>query len=106
MGASIGELANIFFPKISTHFSVNPTVLKYSSIDIEIDTSKKRSVSSSVNGLKESLTHSNTSSIPYHEKMEIQNNNATWSKQVDNEERKRLTLLYATLRVKKNITVN
>jgi len=38
--------------------------------------------------------------------MEIQYNNTTWSEQVDNKERKRLTLLYVTLRVEESITVN
>lgn len=106
MEASTKELANIFFSKFSTHSSVNPTVLKYSNIDIKIDTFRERSVSSSINSSKKLSTHLNIFSIPYYRKMEIQYNNTTWSKQVNNKERKRLTPLYATLRVEKSIIVN
>jgi len=106
MGASTKELANIFFSKYSTHSSVNPTVLKYSNMDIKIDTFRRRSVSSSINSSNELSTHLNISSILYYGKMEIQYNNTTWSKQVHNKERKRLTPLYATLRVEESIIVN
>jgi len=73
---------------------------------MEIDTLRGRSVSPSMNSSREVLTHSNTSSTSYHEKMEIQNHNTTWSKQVDKEERKKLTLLYATPRAEKSMTAN
>ena len=38
--------------------------------------------------------------------MEIQNHNIIWSEQVDKEERKKLTLLYAIPRAEKSITAN
>ena len=52
-------------------------------IDMEIDTPRERSVNSSINSSRESSTHSNVSSIPYVERMEAQNNNPSWTDQVN-----------------------
>ena len=47
-----------------------------SNMDMDIDTNiiRGRSTSSSKTSLRELFTHSTTSSTPYHERMEIQNN--------------------------------
>jgi len=43
-------------------------------IDVNIDIIRKRSTSSSKLNSRETSTHSITSSVPYYEKMEAQNN--------------------------------
>ena len=65
-------------------------------MDMEINTPRGRSDSSSANSSRESSTHSNASSIPYHERMQIQSNNLPWSEQVKINERENFSLLYAT----------
>jgi len=77
MGVLTRELASIFFHNFTTYSSFDPTVLNSSSIDMKIDTSRERSVSSSTNSSRESSTQLNASSISYYEKMEIQNHNVT-----------------------------
>ena len=52
-------------------------------IDMEIDTPRERSVNSSINSSRESSTHSNVSSISYVERMEAQNNDPSWTDQVN-----------------------
>ena len=44
---------------------------------------RERSASSSTNSSRALSAHSNLSSIPYHERMEIQSNKLTWDKQVE-----------------------
>ena len=73
-------------------------------MDMDIDTPRERSFSSSENNSRKSSTHSNTSSVPYHERME--NFNTFWSEQVENDEKERLSLSYATPRVEEGNMVN
>ena len=54
-----------------------------SNMDMDIDTPRERSASSSTNSSRASSVYSNLSSIPYHERMEIQSNKLTWDKQVE-----------------------
>jgi len=53
----------------STHIAHNN-----SSMDMEIDTSRRRLAIPSANVSRELLAHSSISSIPYVERMEVQNN--------------------------------
>ena len=101
MGAPIRELANTLFP---TDSLLIPSVLNSSNMDMDIDTPRERSFSSSENNSRKSSTHSNTSSVPYHEMME--NFNTFWSKQVENDEKERLSLSYTTPRVEEGNMVN
>jgi len=71
---------------------------------MDINTPRKRSFSSSENNSRESSTHSNISSISYHERME--NFNTFWSKQVENDEKEKLSISYATSRAEKGNMVN
>jgi len=71
---------------------------------MNIDTPRERLFSSSENNSRESSTHSNISSIPYHERME--NFNTFWSEQVENDEKERLSISYATSRAEKDNMVN
>ena len=101
MEASIRELANTLF---STDSLLISSVLNSSNIDMDINTPRKRSFSSSENNSRESSTHSNISSISYHERME--NFNTFWSKQVENDEKEKLSISYATSRAEKGNMVN
>ena len=71
---------------------------------MDIDTPRERLFSSSENNSRESSTHSNISSIPYHER--IENFNTFWSEQVENDEKERLSISYATSRAEKGNMVN
>ena len=73
---------------------------------MNINTSKGRSFSSSKKNSRELSTHSKTSSILYHKRMEIQNFNIFQSKQIKNNEKERLSLLYTTLRVEEGNIIN
>ena len=75
-------------------------------MDMEIDTPRGRSVSSSVNSSRELSTHSKASSIPYHERMQIQSDNLPWSEQVEINIRENFSLSYATPREGGGIPVN
>ena len=101
MGAPIRELANTLFP---TDSLLIPSVLNSSNMDMDIDTPRGRSFSSSENNSRESSTHSNTSSVPYHERME--NFNTSWNEQVENDEKERLSISYATPRVEEGNMIN
>jgi len=94
------DLANIPFPFDIYNFS-NPMVQNESSMDMDIDTPRGRSTSSSANSSRESSTHSNLSSIPYYERMEDQSNKLSWDEQVELNEKEEFTLSYATPKVRK-----
>jgi len=64
-------------------------------MDIDTDILRGRSVSSNNNSSRKSSMHSNTSSISYHKRMEIQSDNPLWSEQVEIKENKRFSLSYA-----------
>ena len=102
-GAPIREFANKLFP---TNSLLIPSILNSSNMDIDIDTPRRRSFSSSENNSRELSTYSKTSSISYHERMEIQNFNISWSKQVENNKKERLSLSYTTPRVEEDNMVN
>jgi len=63
-------------------------------IDIDNNILRERSTSSSCISLRESSTHSAASSLPYHKRMEIQNNNLNENKQ---NVIKEISLSYATV---------
>ena len=82
MVAPSSELANTLFPvNLNTH--ITPITLNNNQMDMEVDTLRGRSVSSSANGSRESSAHSSVSSIPYVERMEAQSNDPSWVEQVD-----------------------
>jgi len=68
-------------------------------MDIDIDTSRDRSATSSANSFGVSLTHSNLSSIPYVKRIEAQSNNISWAEQVKLNKIKEIILLYTTLKI-------
>ena len=103
MEVPIRELVNTLFP---TDSLLILSILNSSNIDMDINTSEGRLFSLSKNNSRELSTHSKTFFIPYYERMEIQNFNTFWSKQVENNKKERLSLLYVTPRVKKGNTVN
>ena len=76
MVASIRELVNILFPTTFTAIQPKPmTYLPFNmDIDVDIDMIRRRSTSFSQISSRKSPTHSVASSVPYHERMEIQNN--------------------------------
>jgi len=59
-----------------------------------------------LNNSRESLTLSKISSIPYYERMQIQNDKLSWSKQVEINVKENLSLSYATPREGVGILVN
>ena len=73
-----------------------------SNMDMNINTSRKRSASS-INSSRALSMHLNISSIPYHEGMEIQSNKLFWDEQVEINVRESFSLLYATLKIDKDI---
>jgi len=68
------ELANTLFPKSSNTLT---TLITYynNNMDIEVDTSRRRSVSPSANVSRELLAHFSISSITYIKRIEAQSNN-------------------------------
>ena len=81
MVAPIRDLANTLNPAASKETTINPMVQDNSNMDMDINTPRERSASSSTNSSRS--VHSNLSSIPYHERMEIQSKKLTWDKQVE-----------------------
>ena len=65
------ELPNTLFPT-SSNTLITPIAHYNNSMNIEVDTLRGRSVSSSVNVSRKTLAHSSVSSIPYVERMEAQ----------------------------------
>ena len=77
-------------------------ILSNININIDIDILKGRLTSLCSKSSKELSIYSNTSSVLYYIRMEIQSNNPLWSKQV---EFKKIALLYTTNVKKNNIPV-
>ena len=73
---------------------------------MDIDTPRGRSASSSTNSSRVLSAHSDLSSIPYHERMEVQSNKLTWDEQVDLNEREDFSLSYASPKVGENKPAN
>ena len=90
------ELVNTLIPITIKATILDPMVLNNYNMDMDIDTVRGRSVSSSTNSLRAFSVCSNTSSIPYHERMEIQSSNLPWSEQVEIDKRESFSLSYAT----------
>jgi len=80
--APIRELVNTLFLISTKAFSTSSMTHdpSYIDIDIDIDTSRGRSTSSNNKSSREFSMHSNTSSVPYFKRMEIQSDNPLWSK--------------------------
>jgi len=74
--ALIRELVNILFFTYFTTLQSNPITQLLFNIDIDVDINiiRERSAFSSQISSRELLTHLAISSIPYHERIEIQNN--------------------------------
>ena len=72
----IRELVNILFFTYSTTLQSNPIAQLPSNIDMDVDINiiRERSTFSSQISSRESSTHLAILSIPYHERIEIQNN--------------------------------
>ena len=86
MVASVRDLANIQLSTmtfISGH-SIHCPVLNMEE-DIDMSTTRGRTLMGSKNNSRDSSIISKTSSIPYHECMEIQNLNTSWFNQVEDE---------------------
>jgi len=73
---SIRELVNILFSTSSTALQPSPMAQLSFTIDIDVDNNiiRIRSAFSSKFSSRELSTYSTTSFIPYHKRMEIQNN--------------------------------
>jgi len=99
------ELVNTLFLSTTKDSKFDLIVLDNYNIDMDIDTSRERTPSSSTNSSRVSLTHSNASSISYHERMTIQSKNLSWSEQVENEE-EIFSLSYTTLKVGEETLAN
>jgi len=76
------ELVNTLFSFDISILSI-PIAYNNKNIDIDIDTLRGRLVNVSTNGSRESLTYSNVPFISYMKRMEAQNNNSSWTNQVD-----------------------
>ena len=63
-------------------------------MNINTDVTRGRSASSNINNSRESSTHLDTSSVPYHKRMKIQSDNTLWSEQVEIEKRDSFSLSY------------
>jgi len=106
MVAPIRELVNTLNPSVSKETIVNPMVLNISNRNMDIDTPRKRLAFSSVNNSRVLSTHSDVSSIPYHERMEVQSNKLTWDKQVEINERENFSLSYTTPKIGESVPAN
>jgi len=75
-------------------------------MDMDINTSRKRSTSSNTNSSRVSSVYLKASSIPYYKRMKIQSNNLLWSKQIEIHKRESFSLLYTTPKVGDSIPAN
>ena len=105
MVVPIRELVNILFPSTTKDSKFDPMILDSYSMNIDINIPRGRISSLSINSLRVSLAHSNISSISYHERIIIQNNDLSWSEQVENKE-ERFSLSYTTLKIEEKILAN
>jgi len=74
-------------------------------MDMNIDTFRGRPISSNNKTSRESFIYSNAFSIPYFKRIEIQNDNSLWSKQVKQDEIKEINISYTTFSNKVGILV-
>jgi len=89
----IREVVNTLNPSTLKKTFVKPMVRNFSNMNMDIDTPRGRSASSSTNSSRASSVHLDVSSISYHERMEIQSNKLFWDKQVKISERKLLSII-------------
>ena len=75
-------------------------------MDMDINTSRKRSTFSNTDSSRVSSVYLKASSIPYHKRMKIQSNNLLWSKQIEIHKRESFSLLYTTPKVGDSILAN
>ena len=97
---SIRESVNTLFP-----FILNPqssiqesTNILNQQINIEIDTPRGQSMSFSTNSSRESLTHSNTSSMAYADRIQASANSPIWAEQVESIKLQSPSLFYVTVK--------
>ena len=100
------ELANTLF---SFDISILSISMAYNNKNknIDIDTLRDRSVNTNTNGSRELSIYSSTSFISYIERMEAQNNNPSWTNQVDEyNDLQGFSLSYTTSKIENNNTKN
>ena len=83
-----------YFSLIILYSSVYKRINKY--IFLYKSNIERRSTFSSKYSSRKLLIHLNILFIPYYERMEIQNNNPSWSEQIDIADRKRFFFSYTT----------
>ena len=98
------ELVNILF-LFDIHYS-NSIVQNDSNIDMDMNTPRSRSASSSFNDFRELLIHLNLSFILYYKRMKDIINKLSWNKQVALNEKENFTLSYASPKIGKNKLAN
>jgi len=85
------EPANTLLPSV-TNIASSSMVHNNMNMDMDVNTSRGRSINSSIDELS---AHSSLSSIFYIERMEAQSNNLSWANQVDKFDKyQRLSLFY------------
>ena len=92
------ELANMTLSS-NIYNSFNSMVQNNLSMDMDIDTPRGRSAFLSTNSSRESLTHSNYSSISYHKRIEDISNKLSWDEQVELNKRENFTLSYTISKI-------
>ena len=100
------ELANTLF---SFDISIISVSMAYNNKNknIDIDTLRGRSVNTNTNGSRELSIYSSASFISYIERMEAQNNNPSWTNQVDEyNDLQGFSLSYTTSKIENNNTKN
>ena len=81
---SIRELVNTLYSFTLKSQNNQLKLSKCYSINIEIDMPREYSASPSLNSFREMSVNSTTSSIDYADWVQVQANNLTWAKQVEN----------------------
>ena len=98
------ELVNILFPFNISILSIS-IAYNNKNIDMNIKILRSWSVNSSTNSSRESSTCLSVSSIPYVERIEAQNNDLSWTKQVDEYNNfQGFSLFYTSLKIRDNNT--
>ena len=108
MVVPIRESVNTLFPFIlNSQSSIQEsTNILNQQMDIEIDTPRGQSMSSSTNSSRESLTHSNTSPMVYADRIQALANSPMWAEQVESIELQSPSLSYVTVKDGMNNTTS